>query len=894
MAPDVDRVTRRGFLIACGLTAAGCGPAMNVARTSVAGDPYRLPSTVVPKRYELRIAPDFASRRFGGRVVIDVAVGAPVTEIILNASELTISEASIRDASGRALAGTVTLDKETERARIRFAEALAPGPWRLALAFAGPLGESLRGFYRVRAGEGDGGTERALAITQFQAADARRAFPCWDEPAFKAVFDVTLVVDRRLVALSNAAVAAEEPTAEAGARAVRFAPTVPMSTYLVAFVVGDLEATPPRTVDGVPIRVWALPGRVALAGYGLDVAAFALHFLREFFGVPYPGDKLDLIGVPDFASGAMENLGAVIFRETNVLVDERRASLGELRSVADNIAHEVAHMWFGDLVTMTWWDGLWLNEAFATFMALLVVDAWRPAWQRWSTFAVARTDALEIDGLAATRPVEFAVQTPEEAESMFDALTYKKGAAILRMMERHLGAEVFRRGVRAYLTEHRFANAETGHLWTALGEASGHPVGAVMDTWVHRAGYPLVSVALAPDGRTVVLSQQRFRYLRGAGEAGPGEVWRVPVHVRAKTASGARSVRRVLSAAETRVELPGPPRWVVMNADGDGFYRTRYSAALLSRLAADLHGVLSPIERLVLVDDTWAVTLAGLSPVSEYLDLTARFRGEDDRNVWSVVLEGLTTLERVVVAEDRPALAALVRDRVGPAVAALGASPAPGEAEVRRELRADLLRALGTLGDDRAAQAEARRLAGRYREDPAAVDASLAAAAIAVTAHAGGEAEYAAFLEQFRTTPSPQDRWRYLFALARFREPAMVRRTQQMTLEGTIRPADGPYALRQMLLTVDARESTWRFVVEHWDAFAKRFTQAGLATLCEGLVGLATPELERSVREFFAARRISLGGNTLERELERLRIAVSFREREAAALHTYLSRGSSG
>jgi puromycin-sensitive aminopeptidase len=888
MAPDVDRVTRRGFLVACGLTAAGCGPAVTAPRTLDAGDPYRLPTAVVPRRYELRMAPDFTSRRFSGRVVIDVTVGAPVTEIILNASELTISDASVRDAGGRALAGAVTLDKETERARIRFAEALAPGPWRLALAFAGPLDESLRGFYRVRAGEGDG-KERALAITQFQAADARRAFPCWDEPSFKAVFDVTLVVDRRLVALSNAAVAAEEPAPEPGARAVRFAPTVPMSTYLVAFVVGDLEATPPRTVDGVPIRVWALPGRVALAGYGLDVAAFALHFLREFFGVPYPGDKLDLIGVPDFASGAMENLGAVIFRENNVLVDERRAALGELRSVADNIAHEVAHMWFGDLVTMAWWNGLWLNEAFATFMSLLVVDAWRPAWGRWITFATARADALAIDGLSATRPVEVAVRTPVEAESMFDALTYKKGAAILRMMERHLGAEVFRRGVRAYLTKHRFANAETHDLWSALGDASGFAVGDVMDTWVHRAGYPLVSAALGPDGRTLVLSQQRFRYLGGAGAA-PGETWRVPVHLRVGAASGAQSVRRVLSTVESRVELPEPPRWVVANAEGDGFYRTRYSADLLSRLATDLRRVLSPVERCVLVDDTWAVALAGLGPVSEYLDLTARYRDEDDRNVWSAVLEGFTMLERVVVAEDRPALAALVRDRVGPAAAALGASPGPGEAEVRRELRADLLRAMGTLGDDRAAQTEARRLAARYREDPAAVDASLAAAAIAVTAHAGGETEYTAFLEQFRNTSSPQDRWRYLFALARFREPALVRRTQQMTLEGTIRPADGGYALRQMLLTVDARESTWRFIVEHWDAFARSFTQAGLATVCEGLVALATPELERSVREFFAARKVSLGGNTLERELERLRIAVAFREREAAALRAYLSR----
>jgi puromycin-sensitive aminopeptidase len=362
----------------------------------------------------------------------------------------------------------------------------------------------------------------------------------------------------------------------------------------------------------------------------------------------------------------------------------------------------------------------------------------------------------------------------------------------------------------------------------------------------------------------------------------------VPVHVRVGFAAGPRSVRRVLLSRDIRVELADTPRWVVLNADADGFYRTRYSPELLSRLAADVRGILSPVERFVLIDDAWAVALAGLSPVTGYLDLTARFRGDEDRNVLSGLIEALTMLERVVDPGDRPALAALVRDRLGPTAAAVGPPSGPEEGETRRELRADLLRGLGTLGDDAGAQEQARRLYRRYREDPGAVDASLAAAAIAVTAHVGGEAEYAEFLDRYRTAPTPQERSRYLYALARFRGPALVERTQGLILDATIRAADAPFTLRQMFLSVSAREATWRFVVEHGEMIRRTFTQAGLAILCEGLVGLATPELERGVRDFVAAHR--LDGSVVGRELERLRIAVALREREAAALRAYLRR----
>ncbi len=888
-------LTRRTFLTGAALTALGC--ARERPRTTrgptPAPDPYRLPATVVPRRYELRIEPDLAGAGFAGEQTIEVAVREPVSEVLLNAVKLRIHEASIRDRRGKALAGTATLDEETERVRIRFPEALAPGAWWLALRFTGVINDRLHGLYRSRAraplrgGSPDAG---AILVTQLQSTDARRVFPCWDEPVFKAVFDVTLVVDERLTALSNSAVVSETAISGTGKKAVRFAPTIPMSTYLVAFVIGDLESTESATVDGVPLRIWAERGRARFGGFGLRVGAFALRFFREYYGLPYPGDKLDLIAVPEFESGGMENFGAIIVRETSLLVDEGRAAFSELRTVADNVAHEIAHMWFGDLVTMAWWNGLWLNEAFATFMGFLAVDAWRPAWDRWGAFGVARAAALETDALRSTRPVEFEVRTPADAEAMFDALTYQKGAGILRMLERHLGADVFRTGVRTYLTRHRFSNAETGDLWKALGEASGQSIAAMMDGWVRRPGYPVVSVSAEASGTTLVFSQRRFTY---APEAGSG-VWQIPIHFRVRLPDGTRSMRLVLTTPEARIELAAPIEWVVVNENSYGFYRTHYPSALLAKLGEDPFGRLSSAERFGLVSDMWASALAGLVPVIEYLDLTAGLRSEDDRNVWTAIVESFGYLERVVARGDRPALAALVRDRLGPAGARLGWSPAPGESETRQMLREDLLRALGTLGDDPATQRVARELSGRSGSDPSAIPPSLVATVIAIHAHAGTEADYAGFVDRFRNAPTPQDAWRYLLALARFREPALIERTLRMTTDGSVRSQDAPYLLRSLLMSVPAQEQAWRFVKENWDTIARRYTQSGLATMCEGITALATAELEADVRLFFSSHGITLGGRTLEQYLERLRIAVAFGERERAAIASYLSRFPSG
>jgi puromycin-sensitive aminopeptidase len=854
------------------------------------GDAARLPRLVLPSRYDLRLEPDLPSATFTGCVTITVTVTRATRTIVLNAAELEITAATVengRDAPRRA---AIALDEPTERCFLTFPSAIPAGTWKVRLWFRGTLNDKLRGFYRSTYRDAAGRTQ-VLAATQFEATDARRAFPCWDEPDFKAVFAVTLVIDPALTAVSNTRVVAERR--EGGRKVVQFAETMKMSTYLVAFIIGALVATPPVMVGHTPLRVWCVPGKQHLTTFGREIAVFSLKFFEDYYGLPYPGDKLDLLAIPDFASGAMENLGAITFRENALLVDEQAATHAELERIADVVAHENAHMWFGDLVTIAWWNGLWLNEAFATFAETLAVDAWKPQWRRWTTFGVSRAAAMVVDGLHSSRPIEYPVRAPKDAEAMFDTLTYEKGASVLRMLEQYLGPTVFRDGIRDYLRRHAYGNADTKDLWVSLGRAARQPVPAVMNNWIFKPGYPLVTVSLARDG-TVRLRQQRFTYLasppaRARRRATGATTWQIPIRLRVTTASGSESRRVLMTGASMRIKVPLGIDTVLVNEGGHGFYRVRYEPTLLGRLLRLVPDGLTPIERFNLVNDAWAATVAGLMPVTDYLEMAARFQTDRDKNVWAVLLDSFHTLHRLVEPILREPFEALVRARIGPVVAELGWVPRPGEDELVKQLRGDLLRALGTVGNDPDVQAHAAVLYAESRAEPAAVDPNVLSALVAILAHIGDEARYEEFTERFRAAATPQEERRYLYALGAFQSKELLVRTLAKTITGEVRTQDAPSLVRLVLMNVSGREQAWEFVKQNWDTMDRLYPKQGLRRMCEGIVGLATPELERDVQRFFRARRIDLGGLTLAQYLEQLRIAVTFGQRSSKALGRYLT-----
>ena len=851
---------------------------------------YRLPKTVLPERYELTLAPDLSAFTYTGEERVAVQVSEPVREILLNAHEdLEIHEAALSNAAGDRLTGTVTRVPEEERARITLSGTAAPGAWTLELKFNGILNDKLAGFYRSIYTDADG-TQQVIATTQMEAVDARRAFPCWDEPEMKAVFSVTLVVDEGLMAVSNGQQISETPLGN-GKKAVKFADTIKMSTYLVCFVVGKLEATEPVDVDGTPLRIVFVPGKRHMADFALEVGAFTLRFFTDYYGIPYPGDKLDMIALPDFAAGAMENLGAITYRETALLADTATASHADLERVADVIAHEIAHMWFGDLVTMKWWNGIWLNEAFATFMEMLAVDAFKPEWQRWNTFSISRSSAMLTDGLISTRPIEFTVRRPEECESMFDILTYEKGAAVLRMLEQYLGGKEFQKGIALYLKSHEYGNAETTDLWDGIEEATGEPSRKIMDSWIFQGGHPVVSVAKTADGKGLTLSQQRFRYLASDDDA--SVQWQVPVMLRVKTADGLVTRKVLLDGPSTTVDLGAPIGWVVANERGSGFFRTRYSPDLLAAMTASLDG-LSPVERFNLVSDTWASVTAGLTPVPDFVALAKLFTDETDRNVWVALLGGLETLHRYLAPADRPKLQALVRDLVGPSVARLGWERKPGEADLVAQLRGTLIAALGTTGEDASTQARARKLHAAYVTDRAAVDRDVVPAVIGITAHTGTVDDYDLFWSRYKAAATPQEETRYLFSLASFPDRALMQRTLDATLatdpatgRPEIRTQNAPFLIGSAMGNLDAGDLAWRFVTAQWEEMVSRFPDNTHVRMLGGITALSTPELAAEIEAFFSVPRVKQGQKTLDQHLERLRINLAFRQREGAKLAAY-------
>jgi puromycin-sensitive aminopeptidase len=832
---------------------------------------------VTPSRYDLLFEPDLNARTFRGSIDVAVTVHEPVTEVVLNALGLELSEARLVTDARTIDGAKVRLDAEAQRAHIELDETAEPGEWKLHVAFSGEMNPRLTGFY-LSTYEQDG-TTYPIGSTHFESTDARRAFPCWDEPDAKAVWGVTLVVNDGLTAVSNGP-EIERTRLDDGRTRLRFADTMPMSSYLVAFVVGRLELSEVVDAAGTPTRVVHVPGKGEIARFALDVAQYSLRWFRDYYDIPYPDEKVDHVAVPDFAQGAMENLGCITYREQLLLIDPDHATQTELLDVAETIAHELAHMWFGDLVTMRWWNGIWLNEAFATFMSHLCIDDYRPDWKVWNTFNRARTQALEVDALETTRPIEYPVHSPDDASGMFDVLTYTKGGAVLRMLEQWLGPARFRDGIRRYLRAHAYGNTETHDLWDALEEETGEPVRRIMDAWIFQGGYPAVSVARA--NGVLAFTQRRFR------PSGPedGTSWPIPLVVR-QSHEGREQVDRIIIEAEG-AELPmlHPEALVVANADAISFVRTWYDEDLRGRLRTGAS--VTALERYTAVDDAWAAVVAGREPVRSFLDLVRGFAGETDLAVWQAIVAGLGWCDRFVDGEARERLRDFVRDLVRPAMEQLGWTPHDGEGDLTRELRGLLIRGLAMLGEDPETQAQARELESEARAG-GDVDAAVAAAAIDVVAHTGGGSEHARYRDLAREAGTPQEQERYLFALARFRDPVLVDATLAATLTDEIRSQDAPFLLNLAMTSRDHGPRAFRFVMEHWDAMRERFAASNIIALGAGVRWLTDPSAVDDAQAFFAEHDIPQNHLMLQQALERQRVAAALRRRAKPELEAYFA-----
>ncbi len=836
----------------------------------------RLPRTVTPSHYTLWFAPDFETNTFRARETIEVTLAEPAASVTLHAAEIRFDEVTIT-AGGRTATARVTEDAAQETVTFTVAERLPAGRAEIGVRFLGRLNDQLRGFYLSTS------NGRKYAVSQMEATDARRAFPCFDEPAFKATFDVTLMVDRGDMAIANGAQVSDEPGPEPGKHTVTFARTQTMSSYLVAMLVGRFQCRS-GNADGVAVRVCSTPEKFDLTGFALEATEQEMTYFNAYYGVRYPFGKLDIIAVPDFAAGAMENTGAIFFREADLLVDPERASLATRKAVASVIAHEMAHQWFGDLVTMRWWDDVWLNEGFATWAANQPLIAWKPEWHNELDEAEETQTALSMDALATTRAIRTAVETPDEINQVFDVIAYEKGASVLRMIEQYVGPPVFRAGVTSYLKKYAFRNASSEDFWNEIAAVSGKPVDAVMRGFVTAPGAPLVTARAqcANDQTAVSLSQERFT--ANAGAAAPsGQTWQVPVCL--KGATGAATCT-LLTDREQRVLMPGCALPVFINAGARGYYWSGYDEATLSAFAKEATTRLSPSERVMLLGDEWALARAGRTDITRVVQLVSGLAADPTP---AVLLQLRARLDYVAQAMHGTAteapFRAWVRTQFGPALAAVGLRSGTGEPDDVRDRRATLARIVGDTGRDPQVLQQARALADRFVRDPSTLDATVAPIVLRLAAIGGDAALYDRYLAALAAARAPDTYRMYLDALAWFTTPEIVGRALEYAISPDVRTQDAPLLLAGLLARADSRDMAWAFLKQNWPRIVDRLgIFQGVPGVVGGLSGFCSAEAAADIRAFFETHPVPAASRGIRQALERIDGCTAFRARQEGSL----------
>jgi puromycin-sensitive aminopeptidase len=847
---------------------------------------FRLSKNVLPRRYDLRIQADLEHWRFRGRSEIEIEMRQATRELTLHALDLEVSEVRAVLMDGRTIDAACTFDPSAETVTLRFTESLPAGRMRLCLSFAGEILARLRGFYRSQK---DGGR---YAATQFEAADARRAFPCFDEPEFKARFALTLEVPSESTAVSNGAVIGEAALTD-GRKEVRFAETPPISSYLLAYTVGPYEATPEaRTDSGVPVRVFLPKGMATKGIYARDAHVRSLSYLEGYTAIPYPYGKVDAIGIPDFEAGAMENPGAITYRLTAIAADAGRASTTALKNIFYTAAHEVTHMWWGDLVTMAWWNDLWLNESFATFVGYKVVADLMPEWGMWRDFVATLARPFNLDALESTHPVSFEVRNAKQATERFDVITYWKGAGVVRMLEGFLGAETFRASVHAYLERYRESNATADDFWRELGAASGQDVGEIANAWIQQPGHPLVSITAREEqgGLKLDLAQRRFHADPQVVDAG-GQRWPIPMVLKYGSGTKASEHRLLVGAEGGSVFLP-QARWFYPNGDGAGFYRFALPSSSLSALVGVLQSALTPQERLDLVGNQWALVKAGAVAVAQFFAMLDGFRDESDRAVLSAITDRLYWINTHLLEEEaRPAFEHFVSELYEPHLERLGWEASERDSADDRLRRATVIAALGELASVAAIQREAENRLQSYLRDRSTLDPNLASVVVGLAARRGDDARYRRYVAEKRAAATdPEEEHRFLFALAAFEDPVLIDRTLELLLTEEVRPQDRAHLLARLLGARAARLAAWSFVRDRWADLTAAMDPMLQQNVIRGLVQLTPEPAASEVRSFLSSRATDETRETIAQTLEQLAIDAATCARLRGELATALKR----
>ena len=850
--------------------------------------PGKLPKEVVPTDYSVHIVPNIDKRTFAGTETVKLQVRSLVHQLVLNALELAITEASL---DGKPLPkSAIRIDKETELLTLTLPTELEPGDHTLALSFSGKINQQGQGLFYMRYQEQGSGATKLMLGTQFEATDARRFFPCWDEPVFRARFQLTVVVPESWLAVSNMPIESEKKIASG--KEVRFAATPPMSSYLNVFVAGDLDLIESRS-GPTQIRVIATKGKAELGRYALEVTAQILKYYNDYFGVAYPLPKLDQIALPGGFGGAMENWGGITYYESALLFDPKNSSAETKQNIYEVLAHEMAHMWFGDLVTMAWWDNLWLNEGFASWMGTKCTAHFNSQWEVWlrrnlprdptRRAGITKEQAMEGDARSTTHPIQQPIATEAEANSAFDDITYKKGQSFLRMLESFLGEDVFRDGIRRYIAAHKYSNSTTADLWNALSEASQKPVAEIAAGWTEQPGFPVVKVKREADGK-LRLTQERFTVnFKNA----PTLQWKIPLTY---CVIGQVAATLLMTSKTDVLENIPADRALKLNVKGAGNYRVEYDEPSWILLLEALPK-LGIEDRVNLLSDSWAIVQANRAPVSLYFGVVEKLPASTDIAEREQLINVLDFINGLLVGNpEREKFQRYARSLLRPTFETLGWDPKEGEPPTTGNLRASLIETLGDLNDPEIVEGCRERFAN-YLASPTSLAPDLRPAVFAIVGRYADEKTWTKLHELGLKTTSIEDKQNYYNALACATDPKLVKKTLAIALTDEL-----PTSRATFLVPRVARDSghpaiAWEFAKANMKALLAKTDAAGVNRYAPSLFIFFSDDSRANELKTYAKNNLAPGSAPeVAKIVDEIQFRAEFKKRLASQLNAWIDR----
>ena len=824
----------------------------------------RLPKSTYPNRYEIELDVDLDKFSYTGRQKVDLNVVETTNKIVLNSVGIEVTKAKVQNTE-QDISLEVSYIEEDEKIVFESEEVLSKGLYELYLEFNSEITNDLKGFYKSSY-MSEGGEKKWIATTQFEPTAARSAFPCWDEPEYKAIFSMTIITDEKYLRVSNEMVLEEEKIENNKLR-TKFADSMKMSSYLVAFVIGDLEATVVGKSKTTDIRIIHRPGFSHQTSYAGTAAIKLLDFFEDYYKIPYPGTKLDLIAIPDFAMGAMENVGAVTFRENLLLFDKDKATRSELDRSITVIAHELAHMWFGDLVTMKWWDGIWLNEAFASLMEVIASYNTYPEFKQWNAMNMSRTAGFSIDSLENSRPVEFDVETPDQAEEMFDVLTYEKGSTVLRMFQMFIGEEAFQNGVEAYLNKFKFKNTNSSDLWDALSEASNQPLNKILPYWIREKGYPFLQVDCSNNYLTI---KQKPFLLRNIN-TDKRSIKPVPVQI--KFLDTGNEEKFLLDETEKVIDLENLGKVPHVNSGGWGFFHTFYDDEVFENILKNFNK-LNDLEKYRLLEDKWMQFKKAPTNIKDFYKFLMFFKKEKDEDIWIYMSSIIATLANLFESGNSDSFKAFVRDLTDELHNELGFEVKKDEELEIKEVRDTInkLRAKNLDDDD-----FIKKFSDIFKEDKMeSISEGTFFSSILFISALDETNKIETFLEKFENAESPQMQGRYRGVLGQVRDQNASKKIVEFMLDGRIRGADCPYILASMITNKYIGKKSWGLIKENFNELLNVMPDWTSSRILDALPAIYDEEFANDIKSFIKKNPLPSSEKLAAQKLERLEANIEF------------------